>query len=238
MKNIIFILLTFVLTSCNKEVQLAQANSTIDSLVTNHSPVYMFYKTKGDSVIVDVNNNNTISTTNWIFNIDKRLPLKLVIPEIAKLQQKRKEAKLHKNENALNYFTYTDTIKKSLAFYSFKDVFYSFSSYFSTFYIKENISYHKHFQNFTVNFKPNNRVTVDGNEVKMDELMTFIKEYIQFSSQNKRALIYLNFDENLLFNDYLSKVVMLNELKSEMVSISETHFIYDLKKLPDCNCTL
>jgi hypothetical protein len=42
---VLFVLLSFV--SCQKEVQLVQAVSTIDTTVVDHSPVYIFLKKKG-----------------------------------------------------------------------------------------------------------------------------------------------------------------------------------------------
>ena len=163
--------------SCQKEVQLVKAGRTIDSLVVDHSPVYMFMETKGTDTIIDVNRKNTIGTTNWIFNIDKRLPLKLVIPEIIKLQQKREGATMHKNDAAINYFSYTDSLQKSLAFMPFKEISYAYNSYFSSFYVKENVDYHQHFQTFYVNFRKDSTVSVDGNEVEATELYDFLKEY-------------------------------------------------------------
>jgi hypothetical protein len=229
---------SFLFFSCQKEVQLVKAARTIDSTVVDHSPVYLFMETKGTDTIIDVNRKNTIGTTNWIFNIDKRLPLKLVIPEVIKLQQKRAGAQLHKNDEAKNYFSYTDSVQKTLAFMPFKEISYAYNSYFSSFYVKENVDYHQHFQTFYVNFRANSTVSVDGNEVEVEELYDFLKEYTAFSSQGKRILIYLNFNENLSFDNYLSKVIWLKGLENEMCTIAPTHFIYNIDKIPDCNCTL
>jgi hypothetical protein len=229
---------SFLFFSCQKEVQLVKAARTVDSTVVDHSPVYLFMETKGTDTIIDVNRKNTIGTTNWIFNIDKRLPLKLVIPEVIKLQQKREGAQLHKNDEAKNYFSYTDSVQKTLAFMPFKEISYAYNSYFSSFYVKENVDYHQHFQTFYVNFRKDSTVSVDGNEVEANELFDFLKEYTAFSGQGKRILIYLNFDEDLSFDNYLSKVIWLKELEHETCTIAPTHFIYNLKKLPDCNCTL
>jgi len=229
---------SFLFFSCQKEVQLVKAARTVDSTVVDHSPVYLFMETKGTDTIIDVNRKNTIGTTNWIFNIDKRLPLKLVIPEVIKQQQKREGAQLHKNEDAKNYFSYTDSVQKTLAFMPFKEISYAYNSYFSSFYVKENVDYHQHFQTFYVNFRKDSTVSVDGNEVEANELFDFLKEYTAFSGQGKRILIYLNFDEDLSFDNYLSKVIWLKELEHETCTIAPTHFIYNLKKLPDCNCTL
>lgn len=229
---------SFLFFSCQKEVQLVKAARTVDSTVVDHSPVYMFMETKGTDTIIDVNRKNTIGTTNWIFNIDKRLPLKLVIPEVIKLQQKRAGAQLHKNDEAKNYFSYTDSVQKTLAFMPFKEISYAYNSYFSSFYVKENVDYHQHFQTFYVNFRANSTVSVDGNEVEVEELYDFLKEYTAFSSQGKRILIYLNFNENLSFDNYLSKVIWLKGLENEMCTIAPTHFIYNIDKIPDCTCTL
>lgn len=60
-------------------------------------------------------------------NINKRLPLRLVILEVMELQQKKREKKAHKNENAENYYSYADTVGKNMAFISFTKVFYKMS---------------------------------------------------------------------------------------------------------------
>lgn len=238
MIKVLYLSVVFFMISCQKEVQLVQGNHTIDSTLVDHSPVYIFLDTKGKDTVAEVNRKNTIGTTNWVFNVDKRLPLKVVIPEIIKLQEKRDKAQFHKNEAAGNYFSYMDSVQKTLAFVPFKDVHYTYNTYFSTLYVKENPDYHQHFQTFAVNFKPKNKVSVDGNTIEMSELFTFLKEYTSFSSNGKRVLIYLNFDERLNFNQYLSKVIELKSLENEMITISSTHFIYDLKKMPNCKCGL
>jgi hypothetical protein len=236
MKKIVFIGLVLILIGCQKKVELVQAVGTIDSTIVDHSPVYMFFETKGNDTIIEINRKNTIGTTNWIFNIDKRLPLKLAIPEIIKLQEKRRSPQMHENKAASDYYSYMDSVQKSLAFMRFRDINYTYDNYFSTIYVKENPDYHIHFQTFAINFKLNNKVSVDGNDVEMKDLLSFLKEYIEFSSENKQILLYLNFDERLTFDQYLSKVIELKALENDKTSISKTHFIYNLKKLPDCDC--
>jgi hypothetical protein len=54
------------------------------------SPIYIFLEQRKDT-LAEVNRKNSIISTNWILNVDKRLPLRLVIPEIMKLQQKKRE---------------------------------------------------------------------------------------------------------------------------------------------------
>lgn len=96
------LLIICLLFSCGKkeDVLLPKSNITIVKNVEDHSPIYIFFKTEGKDTIADVNRKSSIISTNWIFNIDKRLPLKLVIPQVMKLQEKKRADSAHKNENA------------------------------------------------------------------------------------------------------------------------------------------
>lgn len=108
--------LLVLLTACaNKEVLLPEAEVTVVEKVDNWSPVYLFFAQKGKDTVADLNRKNTITSTNYIFNIDKRLPMRLVIPEVNLVLQK-KEASPHKSEVAQNYFSYSDTKVRRLAF--------------------------------------------------------------------------------------------------------------------------
>ncbi len=116
MKIIVVLVFLFLLSSCqNKEVLLSQANETVLADVKDHLSIYFFFKTEEKDTLIDVNRNNSISSTNWLFNIDKRLPLRKVILEIKKLQI---------NKRAENYFAYSDTVKKATAFLPFTKVKY------------------------------------------------------------------------------------------------------------------
>lgn len=124
MKGIVVLVLLFLLSSCqNKEVILPQANETVVADVKDYSPIYFFFKTEEKDTLIGVNNNKSISSTNLFFNIDKRLPLRKVILEIKKLQAK-KTSSMHKSVTSENYFTYTDTVKKTVAFFPFTKVKY------------------------------------------------------------------------------------------------------------------
>ena len=114
MKRIVVLGFLFVLFSCqNKEVLLSQANETIVADVKDHTLIYFFFKTEEKDTLVEVNRNNPISSNNWLFNIDRRLPLRKVILEIKNLQA---------NKHSEDYFTYTDTVKKATALLPFTKV--------------------------------------------------------------------------------------------------------------------
>ena len=124
MKGVVLLVLLFLLSSCqNKEVVLPQANETFVADVKDYSPIYFFFKTEEKDTLIEVNRSKSISSTNWFFNIDKRLPLRKVILEIKKLQTK-KTSSINKSVTSENYFTYTDTVKKTMAFFPFTKVKY------------------------------------------------------------------------------------------------------------------
>ncbi|MGL2964802.1 hypothetical protein ACSVH2_13350 [Flavobacterium sp. RSB2_4_14] len=124
MKKIFLLGFCCFLFACqDKEVLLPMAAETVVADVKDHSPVYLFFKIQGEDTLVDVNRKSTISSTNWLFNVDKRLPLRKVILEVKKLQSK-KEGSMHKSETSENYFTYNDTVKKTMAFFPFTKVKY------------------------------------------------------------------------------------------------------------------
>ena len=124
MKKILVTLLAFALFSCNeKEVLLPEVDTTIVEKVENLSPIYIFLEVNGKDTIAELNRKNAISSTNFIFNIDKRLPLKLVLPEVIKAVAK-KEASAHKDSTSQNYYSYSDIKKKQLAFVPFTKMNY------------------------------------------------------------------------------------------------------------------
>lgn len=124
MRGIVVLVFLFLLSSCqNKEVVLPQANETVLADVKDYSPIYFFFKTEEKDTLIEVSRGKSISSPNWFFNIDKRLPLRKVILEIKKLQAK-KTSSMHKSATSENYFTYTDTVKKTMAFFPFTKVKY------------------------------------------------------------------------------------------------------------------
>ena len=236
MKKISIIVALFLsIISCKKEdVQLPKADVSVMKELTDHSPIYMFYE--NDSV-VDVNKNNSISTTNWVFNIDKRLPLEIIIPEVMQLQFKKKNSS-HKKEGAINVFSYADSIRKNLAFLPFTDVQYKMNNEFSKFFIKKNAEAYMPYHNFTVNFNDENKITVDGNDVAKEELIDFIKDFADFTSDGKTTILHLNFDKRLTYDQYIQNKILVWKLNSDKIQISSYEFIYDEKELPKCNCKL
>lgn len=225
-----------LLVSCNQHpVALVQSDYTEVSEMTDHSPVYFLLDITEQDTILEVNRKNAIGTTNWIFHVDKNTPLKLAIPKIHELQQKKANG-MYTNDKAENFYSYMDSTSKALAFKNFQKVVYSYNSFHSKQYVKENSDYHQHYYNIAVDVRKGNRIYVDGFEVPAKDLRAHLTEYIDFSAPNQRVLLYLNADQDLTFDAYLTTYLSLQKITNNLVELSNTHFIYDRKKLEDCGC--
>lgn len=204
MKNVVYVFLVLMLVSCsNKEVLLPQVDRTIVTTVEDHSPIYMFFETKEKDTLIDLNRKNSISSTNWIFNIDKRLPLKLVIPEVIKMQAK-KSGSMHNNAESQNYFSYSDSIHKKLAFVPFTKVVYKLDKPKSG----VNVYFSK------------NRILVDSVEVKRDSLEIYLNKLPENLSNN----INFCFDKNDSYGNYIKNVVFIKNIEIELIKPEEFIF--------------
>jgi hypothetical protein len=123
----ILLILIFCCFGCDNErvLQLPEIENAEVTEVLDVSPAYIFYdETQPDSTLL--NRKNLIGTTNWLVNIDKRLTLRQAIPHIKFLQDKKRNAEMHKNEDAKNYFTCNNKSINNLGFVEFTDLVYHF----------------------------------------------------------------------------------------------------------------
>jgi hypothetical protein len=198
MKKILVTLLAFALFSCNKkEVLLPEIDTTIVEKVENLSPIYIFFEVKGKDTIAELNRKNAISSTNFIFNIDKRLALKLVLPEVIKAVAK-KEASAHKDSTSQNYYSYSNIKKKQLAFVPFTKMNYKLE-------------------------KPKSGVNIYFSKGKiMVDTMEFEKEkfenYIENLSVEDLYKCNFCFDKNDSYENYIQNLVLI-----ESLDIKRTH---------------
>lgn len=203
----ISIIIVFLILSCNNKetVMLPKSDISLVTDISDYSVVYFFFKETKKDTLVTINKNNLISTTNWVFNIDKRLPIKIVIPELLKLQTKKKNNEAHKNENAQNYFSYADTVNKRLAF---KNI--------------TNITYHN-FDNQKVNF-----IFIDkNNKIKFENKIVSFEILNEILRQNRTKIFSFCFDKNMSFQNYLKNTVAFEKLKQTYPNkISNSEYIY------------
>lgn len=209
MKYLFGIVLLSIFSCGNKEdVLLPKANETIVKEVKDLSPIYMFFRVEDKDTLTEVNRSNSISTTNWILNIDKRLPLRLVIPEVIKLQEKKRGDSAHKNEAAQNYYSYADNVGKNLAFLPFTDVFYTIGEPSE--------------KDMVIKItKGSNMVVVDEELVKKSEVV----DYVYGLDHMLKPNISLLFDKNMSYGEYIQTKILLRKLNTFTTEVPK-EFIY------------
>ena len=202
------LIILFMLFSCgNKEdILLPKAASTIVKDVNDLSPIYIFFRVNGKDTLAEVNRKNSIISTNWILNIDKRLPLRLVIPEVMKLQRKKREEKAHKNEKAENYYSYADTIGKNLAFIPFTNVFYKMGKPIGT----------------VIYFNKKNEITVNNNNgIKKEDLKNYLLEL-----KGKSKEVSFCFDKEMSYGGYIQNKIFIESLIPSKANVVENEFVF------------
>ncbi|WP_299119189.1 hypothetical protein [uncultured Winogradskyella sp.] len=217
MIRFIYFLIVLLCFSCNNErvLQLPEIENAQVTEVLDVSPAYIFYdETQPDSTLL--NRKNLIITTNWLVNVDKRLTLRQAIPRIKFLQDKKRNAEMHKNENAKNYFSCNDTSIQNLGFIEFTDTYYNYKNQevpndeTSIVMMVENLS------NITFS------TSFDLNIVLSKENISHVLEIIRKNYKNDTTLT-LSINENLTFQEYIT---LKNTLAPFHDRISNNEFIY------------
>ena len=204
MKKILVTLLAFALFSCNeKEVLLPEVDTTIVEKVENLSPIYIFLEVKGKDTVAELNRKNAISSTNFIFNIDKRLPLKFVLPEVIKAVAK-KEASAHKDSTSQNYYSYSDIKKKQLEFVPFTKMKYKLEKPKSG----------------SVIYFSKNQIVVDNVPFEKEKF----EKYIENLSIEDLYKCNFCFDKNDSYENYIKNLVFIKSLDIKRTPTEEYIF--------------
>lgn len=201
MEKILVLILAFALFSCNeKEVLLPEVDTTIVEKVGNLSPIYIFLEVKGKDTVAELNRKNAISSTNFIFNIDKRLPLKLVLPEVIKAVAK-KEASAHKDSTSQNYYSYSNIKKKQLAFVPFTKMNYKLEKPKSG----------------SVIYFSKNQIVVDNVPFEKEKF----ENYIENLSVEDLYKCNFCFDKNDSYGNYIKNLVFIKSLDIKRIHTEE-----------------
>lgn len=215
MKNFL-LLLTFILafTSCkNKTLELPQVATPGPSEIQNYSQIWVFYKEKNNEVKAEFNRKNTIGSTHWIINIDKRLPLSEVVPVFHRIKIKRTDKSIHSVEGMNNYLSYSDIKNKKISVFSI-----------------DSIEYLR---------LPKKELTKLKQEEVSDYIMEFSETAIWFNKKRfspsnwasfsldtlSKGSIQLHFHEKLSYQDYMNYRLTLTEKLPEEVNIEKTEFV-------------
>jgi hypothetical protein len=235
MKKTLIILFAFFILGCDKkEIKLPTIGEKGLQELHNHSQVWMFFEIKGTDTILNLNKKNTISTTHWVFNVDKRLSLKRIIPSIITLQDKHANS-IHAKEGMHNYFSYSDTISQQLSFLEFDNILFKTDSLESKQYIKSNSGSYLNYYNINLRFSPS-KIWINETIIDKNEFKSTLLEFIQFTSEGKQTMLHLNFNQNLIYQDYLFYKTMISNLKSPTILVNNLEFIFDQNKVPNCGC--
>lgn len=216
MKNTYLLLVLLLLVSCGKDkvVYLPEINHSDISEIQDVSAAYLFYD-ESNPEGYELNRKNLISSTNWLVNVDKRLTLKQVIPQIKFLQNK-KQTSSHKNENAKNYFTCNDISKKTLGFIEFTDVVY-----------------HEESPDFIENISPI-RFDLDGsiaisNPISESSIMTNKNDFLHDLKKidTVQQTFSLTFNAALSFQDYIAYKSALSTSDFKYITLSNQEFLHN-----------
>lgn len=109
---------------------------------------------------------------------------------------------------------------------------------FSKFYLKKHPDTFIPFFNITLNLNKEKKITFEGVEIYKDELISYLKEYIDFAANDKPALIHLNFDENITLKDFIAFISFIEVIQSNTIKLNNKVYIYDINMLPNCDCSL
>ncbi|WP_298760511.1 hypothetical protein [uncultured Psychroserpens sp.] len=235
MKHLYILLIAVTLFSCGKgkSVLLPEIEHAEITEIHDVSHAYLFYdETQPDSV--ELNRKNLISTTNWLINVDKRLTLEQAIPKIKFLQDKKRNAKMHKNENAKNYYTCNDTSIENLGFLEFTDVVYEkimIDKDSTNIQTQNSKDYHLRMAGFHANstvsvfFDNGKKVKIENETIDINAL----KDKLKFFLENYNFIgIYLDlyFNKEMSFQDYISIKSELSKIELDLVSFDKNEFIY------------
>ena len=198
------------------------------------SGLVFFYNDTGKDTTAIINRKYTISTTHWIYNIDKRLPLKTFVADLANLKHKHANS-MHSKEGMHDYFSYADTLTGKLSFLEFDKVSFKTDSIMSKYYIKAYPDAYIQFNNLNITINPNN-VWINDAKFTKTEFEDVLLPFIDFSAEEKITLLHLNFNQRVSYQHYLYYKTYINSLLNERIQLNYTEFIFDQNKVPDCGC--
>ena len=210
-----FIVLILLAVGCKQQsVKLPVSNiSGVQDTIYNNTLIWMFFEEKDNDTLIKVNKNNVISTTNWIFNIDRRLPLKLLIPEVQKLQQKREKPSMHQSEEPVhNYFSYVDTVNNKLTTILFDPVGF----------VTKNTDT-KIDTSFYHLLAKGNDLFLNGSLINESDIRTYLNNH----KDSTGLKLQLSFDKNISYQKYIHIKALTETLKKDSILVNNSEFIIE-----------
>jgi len=217
--KILLIALLISTVSCEKKsVKLPVLYEIgIQDTIYDNTQIWMFFTLQNGDTIAELNRNNAIATTNWIFNIDKRLPLHQVIPNLKNLIEKREKPAMHpKDEDDTNYFSYVDSRSNTLSTVQFDVINYITDDELTKTEF-ENDSLIKH---LFINYIKNG-ITVNDSLIAIGQLNTYLTKQLD----SVRLNLHLSFDKYLSYQEYLHMKAILQNVKKDSIRVDKNEYV-------------
>lgn len=201
---LVFPLLLILILGCQEQqVQLPIIEMAGITEIQNHSSIWIFYDAQDADGKAILNKNNKIINTHWIFNIDKRLTMKTVVPHLRDMQENRDKDSMHKKGDMLSYFSYADTSLNQISLTPFLlVVFTTEEEEFDNQELIED-TYLSVVEISNEFIKLNNRI------VDLQDLEAELKA-LKKDSAVENSLVRLMYDEDTEFQNYLQTKVYLS----------------------------
>lgn len=215
------VILGLLVNGCKKkEVQLPLIETPGTSEIQNHSSIWVFLETEDGRSKARLNKNNKILNTHWIFNIDRRLRMKDIVPILVEMQKNKNKDSMHKKEGMLNYFSYADTASKKISLAPFEAT--TFTTVYETFDARKKIpekSCTSVLEILEGEFRLNNK------RVSLDSLAKKLKTDHSCGDDHKPKVILL-YTDNTLYQEYLQTKVYLQQNRIDCDSVE---YLYSVK---------
>lgn len=215
MRKLIYLLLICVLLfSCEKkEILLPQVAVEGVTGIQNHSQIWLFFESTDEEIKAELNKNNIITSTHWIINIDKRLPLSEVIPILQKIKNKRAKKTMHSVNGMMTYLSYSDTASKKIALYSIDNTQYIMQS-FEDFEKLEEAKPSKHLIDFALD-----RIEINNRRISPDKWNHALLDTLSQGS------LQLQFNSKITYQDYIKYRLSLIDKLPNDIEIKSLEYI-------------
>lgn len=229
-KRIFFLMGLVLLCQCSdKEVLLPVIAEGGIPETQNHSSIWIFYDPSGQDSKAVLNKNNKLINTNWIFNIDRRLTMKDVIPLLQAMQSDRNKDSMHKKEGMINFFSYADSKNERISLLKFPQInFVPMDDIGGSVPLPDSESNTSEMDSTTCLVTVriyDDHLRVDGKSYDPEEISE-IQSVPGACEGGKTELFRLMYDEEISFQSYLQTKVFLAAAQAE---VDTTELVETLK---------
>jgi hypothetical protein len=187
-----------------KEVQLPIIDIPGISEIQNHSSIWVFMKNQNGNSVAELNKNNKILNTHWIYNIDRRLHMKEVVPVLIEMQKNKNKDSMHKKGDMKSYFSYADTKSKAISLLLFPQTNFvteSSSAKFLEAFDQKNCAVKIQLLE--------NEIAIDGTNYPLSSMISTLKKTLICDAEEKHSVL-LMYGGSTSYQTYLQAKVYLH----------------------------